>query len=208
MYFRVLHDEGSGTLGYLLGDRDAAEALLIDPRGADAPVWRAMLREHGLRLRWVLRTHEHAAPAGAHDGTAAAFGAPDAAVPGGDQCWLPFGAEHVQVLETPGHTRGCRSYLWRDRLFCGDLLTMEACPAQREPALPEAMWDSVMRCVFTLPPETLLFPGHAPHAGAVSTIMEQRRWHPWFAGGTRDEFLARFARRRPPRAPRCGARRS
>jgi len=28
---------------------------------------------------------------------------------------------------------------------------------------------------------------------AVSTVLEQRRWHPYFAGQTRDEFLAHMA---------------
>jgi hypothetical protein len=25
----------------------------------------------------------------------------------------------------------------------------------------------------------------------VSTVLEQRRWHPWFGNASRDEFLAR-----------------
>jgi len=45
--------------------------------------------------------------------------------------------------------------------------------------------------VFALPDETLLFAGHAHRARAVTTVLEQRRWHPLFAGVTRDEFLAR-----------------
>ena len=66
MYFRLLHDEASGAVSYLLADLEAGEAVLIDPRGADVPVLAAMLDEHRLLLRWVLRTHEHddaAAPA-------------------------------------------------------------------------------------------------------------------------------------------------
>ena len=43
------------------------------------------------------------------------------------------------------------------------LLAVDACPFQPRPAVPEALWDSVL---------------------------EQRRWHPWFGGATRDEFLA------------------
>ena len=104
---------------------------------------------------------------------------------------LTFGNEHVQVLRTPGHTAGCLSYLWRDRLFCGGLLAVDACPFQPRPALPEALWDSVVNDVFKRPAETLLFTGHATRSRAVSNVLEQRRWHPWFGGATRDEFLAR-----------------
>jgi len=45
--------------------------------------------------------------------------------------------------------------------------------------------------VFTLPDEMLLFAGQERRARAVSTVLEQRRWHPFFAGLSRDEFLAR-----------------
>ena len=33
MHFRLLHDEASGAMSYLLADLDAGEAVLIDPRG-------------------------------------------------------------------------------------------------------------------------------------------------------------------------------
>jgi hypothetical protein len=51
----------------------------------------------------------------------------------------------------------------------------------------------VTQRVFTLPDETLLFAGHEQRARAVSTVLEQRRWHPLFAHLTRDEFLAQMA---------------
>jgi hypothetical protein len=47
--------------------------------------------------------------------------------------------------------------------------------------------------VFSVPDETLLFTGHEPQSRAVSTVLEQRRWHPFFSGLTRDEFLAQVA---------------
>jgi glyoxylase-like metal-dependent hydrolase (beta-lactamase superfamily II) len=203
MYFRLLHDERSGAVSYLLADLDAGEAVLVDPRGADVPVLNAMLDEHQLRLRWLLRTHEHDALLTGEAAALDALGAPriqhhhPVSEPHGEpgskpsHAVLTFGNEHVQVLRTPGHTPGCLSYLWRDRLFCGGLLAVDACPFQPRPALPEALWDSVVNDVFKRPAETLLFTGHATRARAVSNVLEQRRWHPWFGGATRDEFLAR-----------------
>lgn len=38
MYFRLLHDEASRAMQYLLGDMEGGEAVLIDPRAADVPV--------------------------------------------------------------------------------------------------------------------------------------------------------------------------
>jgi hypothetical protein len=70
------------------------------------------------------------------------------------------------------------------------LLAVDTCPYQPRPASPEVLWDSVTRDVFTLPAETPLFSGYARQARAVSNVLEQRRWHPWFGGASRDEFLA------------------
>ena len=200
MYFRILHDEASGELTYLLADQDAREAVLVDPRGRDLPLLAALLAERELRLRWVLRTHQHDPLHAQEPMQLARLGAPLVQGAAGENLRLaidgdvlPFGHELVRVLATPGHTAGCLSFAWRDRLFCGGLLAVDACAHQPVPALPEALWDSVTQRVFTLPHETLLFAGHERRARAVSTVLEQRRWHPFFAGLSRDEFLARVA---------------
>lgn len=197
MYFRMLHDEASGAMSYLLADLEARSAVLIDPRGSDLAVLQALLAEHGLQLRWVLRTHEHDArlPAAERRAQAALarFGAPVIAHEAPADPVLPFGDEHLQVVATPGHTGHCLSFRWRDRLFCGGLMAVDACPFQPRPEQPDALWDSVTSQVFTLPDETLLFSGHARRGRAASTVFEERRWHPWFGTGGRDEFLARVA---------------
>ena len=200
MYFRILHDAAGGELTYLLADTDAREAVLIDPRGRDLPLLAALLAERELRLRWVLRTHQHDHLQPDEPAQLARLGAPlvQGSVGTGAQLAvegdvLPFGHELVRVLATPGHTAACLSFAWRDRLFCGGLLALEACSHQPSPAAPEALWDSVTQRIFTLPDETLLFAGHEQRARAVSTVLEQRRWHPFFAGLSRDEFLARVA---------------
>ena len=199
MYFRILNNETSGELTYLLADQDAREAVLLDPHACDLPVLLALLAERDLRLRWVLRTHQHDALQPDERAKLAGLGAPLVQgdmltlLPLHDGAVLPFGDEMVRVLHTPGHTPTCLSFAWRDRLFCGGLLAISACPHQPHPAAPEALWDSVTQRIFTLPDETLLFAGHEQRARAVSTVLEQRRWHPVFASLTRDEFLAHMA---------------
>ncbi|MFP8781310.1 hypothetical protein [Hydrogenophaga sp. RWCD_12] len=198
--FRILYDDRLGELSYLLADPVSREAVLIDPHGRDLPVLAAMLGEGGLRLRWVLRTHGHDDLQPGEFERLAAWRVPvvqglareGAWRPGADEC-LPFGNETLQVLATPGHTAHCLSFLWRDRLFCGGLLAAADCPLQPLPADPGAMWDSVTNRVFTLPDEILLFHSHTRRARAVSTVLEQRCWHPWFAGLPRDGFLALVA---------------
>lgn len=198
MYFRMLLDEHSGELSYLLADLDAREAVLVDPRARDLPLLAALLDERALRLRWVLRTHHHDAlhPQETRlldqlGGTVLQGDAPVRPGPT-ERPALTFGHEVIQVLKTPGHTATCLSFSWRDRLFCGGLLSVTDCPYQPRPADPQALWDSVTQRIFTLPNETLLFSGHALKARAVSTVLEQRRWHPFFTGSTRDQFLARI----------------
>lgn len=200
MLFRILHDEHSGELTYLLADADARQAVLVDPHGRDLPVLQALLDERDLQLRWVLRTHDHdqlETDELARLGRLRAPVVQGRACPGaqrpadGDE--LCFGNELVRVIETPGHTAGGLCFFWRDRVFCGGLLAADACPHQPHPSQPEAMWDSVTQRIFTLPDETLLFAGHERRARAVSTVLEQRRWHPQFAALTRDEFLAQMA---------------
>ena len=199
VYFRILNNDTSGELTYLLADLDAREAVLIDPHGRDMPVLLALLAERELRLRWVLRTHHHDGLQPNEPAQLACLGAPMvqgdalAALQLADGAVLAFGDELVRVLTTPGHTANCLSFVWRDRLFCGGLLAVTACPHLPRPQAPEALWDSVTQRVFSLPDETLLFAGHEERARAVSTVLEQRRWHPLFATMTRDEFLAQMA---------------
>jgi glyoxylase-like metal-dependent hydrolase (beta-lactamase superfamily II) len=192
MYFRILHDETTGAVSYLLADLQAAEAVLVDPQAADVPVLAAMLAEHRLQLRWVLRTHEHDRVRPGEAQALAALQAPQVQHrPPGAMPVLVFGHEHLQVLPTPGHTAQCLSFGWRDRVFCGGLFTVDDCPYQPRPALPDALWRSATQTVFALPAETLVFCGHARSGRAVSTVHELRRWHPWLGGTSRDEFLAR-----------------
>jgi glyoxylase-like metal-dependent hydrolase (beta-lactamase superfamily II) len=190
--FRLLHDATSGCMGYLLADEATGEAVLIDPRSADVPALRALLAEHRLRLRWILRTHEHDAMLLRESSALVALGAPvvERQVPRGGSGSINFGGEHVQVLATPGHTATCLSFAWRDRVFCGGLMAADTCPYQPWPVQPEGMWNSVQRHIFPLPDETLLFSGHSLKARVVSSVKEQRLNHPWFARTSRESFLA------------------
>jgi glyoxylase-like metal-dependent hydrolase (beta-lactamase superfamily II) len=200
MYFRMLHDEFSGELTYLLADVHAKEAVLIDPHSRDLDVLSALLAEHDLQLRWVLRTHHHDHLHSEEFQNLAQLGAPliqgDAPVRAfrpDDGASLAFGNEALGVWSTPGHTATCLSFAWRDRLFCGGLLNTMECPDQPFAAAPAQLWESITQRLFKFPNETLLFSGHAQHLRTVSTIMDQRRWNPSFTGCSRDEFLASMA---------------
>nr|WP_295085749.1 hypothetical protein [uncultured Roseateles sp.] len=202
MYFRLLQDERSACASYLLADLEAGEAVLVDPRSADLALLQAMMAEQRLRLRWLLRTHNHDSQIPTPElEQLQMLGAPIIQGLAHDGRLLPFGGESIEVLATPGHTPDCLSFRWRDRVFCGGLLAMDACPYQREPVDPQALWESVMRRLFRLADETLLFSAHAHQGQLLTLLYQQRRWHPWFARTSRDEFLTRQASRAEHRDP-------
>ena len=107
---------------------------------------------------------------------------------------LPLGDTQVQLLDTPGHLDRGLSLLWRDRLFCGDLLTPFDCHLGPGVELPSAHWESLHR-ILQLPAETLVFPAHAHRDRRLWMLAELQDQHP-AACLSRDEFLQSISRAR------------
>lgn len=212
MYFRQFFDPTRAAMSYLLADSASGAAVIVDPvvDPCQALIFNALLAERRLDLRLVLLTHLHH---GLHDGVEALY--PGAGIvagmaPGARPGWraaadldvLPFGEEGLRVIATPGHTPHSVSYLWRDRLFCGDALELGGCAvSQDNEAEPGRIYDSVTRRLFTLSDEVLVFPGHDFHGRTVSTIGEERRHNPFFQSLGRDAFLTAFHARQQGRTP-------
>lgn len=193
MYFRMLHDEQSGLLSYLLADLSARQAVLVDPLPVDFDVIQAMLSEHQLEPVAVIHTDGHGGGMGTGASTASEFAALPPPMEMNDGELLVFGAQHLRCLATPGHTRQGRSYLWHDRLFIGGLATPWHCPEAPGVEDPAQLWDSLTVRVLRLPAETLLFPGHARDGWTVSNVFSLRRNHPWHCIKSRDEALEAIA---------------
>lgn len=202
VYFRQLFEPRAHGYAYLLADLDRLEAVIVDPAAGQAALYVALLGEIHTRLTHVLLTHAHGRLAeGAHDLCAATTallvahphsGLERIDVAAVDRAAIAFGAELVHCRSTPGHTGGCVSYLWRDRVFTGDALLIGDCGA---PAADDGdagmLFDSVTRQLLTLPDETLVYPGHDFAGRRVSCIAEQRETNQKLAGTTRDEFVAK-----------------
>lgn len=198
MRFRILASPSQDALSYLLGDR--GEAVVIDPvPGIDALV-RALLTEYRLKLVLVLHTHLHhgrtscarelATACNVRIGAGVRAAAIATSLPLAEGETVRFGRERLQVLDTPGHTPGCVSYLWRDRLFCGDALDVAGCAAGDSEADIGTLHDSLMRKIFSLPDETLLFPAHPVKGRYVSLVIEERTRHARRGGLSRDQLLS------------------
>ncbi len=204
MIFRQLFNPSDSAITYLIGDPVSGEAVVIDPLKSQATMIRALLSEYRLRLRYVLRTHVHA-PNRTDCGdlcplTGARFvigRQNDADIAGervGDGDVRHFGDESIAVIETPGHTPGCVTYCWRDRIFCGDLLELGGCGQAVDETDAGRMYDSVRKRIFSLPGETLIFPGHDYTGRTVSTVNEERRRNGVFSSLPRDRFIEHLAR--------------
>lgn len=205
MLLRQLHDSASGSFTYLLADAASGEALIIDPVLDQTMLYLGLVDELQVRLTHVLETHLHedrasaCEPLRAQSGARAVYGlasgAPWADLLAADGSTISLGKERIQVRATPGHTQGCVSYLWRDRLFTGDALLIGGC-GRTDLADSNAgqLYDSLTRRILTLPDETLVYPGRDSRGRRVTCIGEEREHNPWITGRTRDEFVACMAR--------------
>ena len=90
------------------------------------------------------------------------------------------------MLATPGHTPCSVSYLWRDRLFCGDTIEIDGCCEQTDESNAGQLFDSVTQRIFMLPDETLIFPGHDRGGRSISTVREERSRNRAYNGRSRE----------------------
>lgn len=196
-----LLDPDTCTYTYLVVDEPSCEAVLIDPVREQVQRDLEVLAASRLRLQWILETHVHAdhvtgaamlqAQTGAGTALSARAGVACASrlLDDGDE--IAFGEEIIRVLATPGHTAGCLSYLWRDRVFTGDALLIGGCGrTDFQGGDAGVLYDSIVGKLFGLPDETIVYPAHDYQGRRVSCIGEQRTTNPRLAGKNRAEFVA------------------
>lgn len=194
MLMRQLFDPETSTYTYLLADEASREAVLIDPVLEQVERDLQVLRELDLKLVWALDTHVHAdhvtglgtlrektgckTALSVHAGT----GCADQLVKQGDR--VRFGRHALEVRETPGHTSGCLTYVTDDHrmAFTGDALLIRGCGrTDFQQGDARTLYRSVHEAVYSLPDETLVYPGHDYKGRTVSSVGEEKRWNPRLA---------------------------
>lgn len=98
-----------------------------------------------------------------------------------DQQSFAFGPHTLTAIHTPGHTPGSTCFLYATHLFTGDTL-FPGGPGntQNDPVRFERIISSVRDRLFTLPDETVVYPGH----GRDTTIgAEKPHLEEWIARG-------------------------
>lgn len=195
LIFRQLFDQQSSTFTYLLADAASREAILIDPVFEQASREVALLEELGLRLCMTAETHVHAdhvtgagllrRKLGSRIAVSARSGAEGADTYFEDGDRLTFGARHLTVIATPGHTNGCSSFVLDDETmaFTGDCLLIRGCGrTDFQQGDPDAMYRSVHERIFSLPDDCLLYPGHDYRGSTVTSVGEERLYNPRLGG--------------------------
>lgn len=209
MIFRQLSEPESSTYTYLLACGDSRQAILVDPVTETVERDLAVLQQLGLELAFTLETHIHAdhitsaARLRSLTGCRVAYPATDlpseADVGVSEADPLRVGSLTVHALYTPGHTDGHHSYLvdlgHASGVLTGDALLIDGCGrTDFQGGDSEALFRSVHDKIFSLPDDTLVYPGHDYSQRRVSSVAQERLRNPRLGGGkTIDEFVAIMA---------------
>ena len=204
MIFRQLFDHETWTYTYLMADPVSKEALIIDPVLEQMPLYQQLLDELELGLKYALDTHVHADHITASGLLAEKYGAITVQgkesqasgvglhVTDGDK--ISFGSHTLIALSTPGHTDDSYCYYLvsteKRRLFTGDTLLIRGSGrTDFQNGDARLQYDSIFEKLFTLPNETLIYPGHDYRGMTFSTIGEEKRFNPRLQVASREEYV-------------------
>jgi len=201
MIFLQFFEPDTSTFTYLLGCEQTRRAVLIDPVVGEVNFYIGLLEQLSLRLLYTLETHVHAdhitgsgllrERLGSKSVLHRDAGAKCADLLVTDGVLLQVGDLEIRVRHTPGHTKGCLSFVVGNRVFTGEALFIGGCGrTDFQEGDAGTLYDSIHQKLFCLPPDTLVYPGHDYNGNTVSTIGQEMARNPRLGGGkTRKEFI-------------------
>jgi hydroxyacylglutathione hydrolase len=199
LVFEQIRVGGDRNFGYLLGDRQARQAVLIDPSySPETLVQRAV--DQNLKITHIINTHGHtdhingntqahkltSAPIAAHPDSPAM---PDLRLADNDE--LSCGALRLKFFHTPGH---CPDHMvifeeTHQLLISGDLLFVGKVGGTSNDADARTEWDSLQRLMKSLPDATTIWPGHDYGARPASTVGLEKSSNPFLLCKDIEEFI-------------------
>lgn len=201
LIFQQLFETQSSTYTYLLADAVSKEAILIDTVIETVDRDLKLISELGLNLTYVLDTHIHAdhvtgageirKRTGVKTAVPKTANVPCADLNLSDGDELKFGQFTIEVLETPGHTDASLSFRCEDMVFTGDVLLIRGTGrTDFQSGSAEDLYESVHQKLFTLPPETKVYPSHDYKGFTSSTVEMEIRHNPRVGGAkTKEQFV-------------------
>lgn len=205
---------------YLIGDREAREAVVIDPAYGIKDLL-GILDEDGMTLTGALATHYHPDHVGGEMAGYSIAGVAELLrlrpvpihvqvdeaewvkrVTGADDSDLvthssgdivQAGGIPIELIHTPGHTPGSQCFLVDNRLVAGDTLFLDGCGRTDLPGGdPRALYESITQRLAKVPDDATLFPGHLYSPEPSQSMGETRRFNFVFKPKTEEQWLAMF----------------
>ncbi len=106
---------------------------------------------------------------------------------GGDV--LKLGQSRVEILHTPGHSKGSACYHLGDKILTGDTLFVFGCGhCKLEGGDPEVLFKTLQKMKNELPDELTILPGHHYAEDKVSNMEQQKEGNPFLLCETELEF--------------------
>jgi len=199
LVFEQIRAGGDRNFGYLVGDRDASEAVLVDPSySPDAFVDRA--RAQSLTVKYVVNTHGHPDHLNGNDRAVELTSAPVAAHPRcpttvnvklGDEQELHVGSLRLRCLFVPGHADD-HIVIYEPTyriLITGDLLFVGKVGGTRTEEEAHTEWASLQRLLLLIPEDATVWPGHDYGARPSSTMALERATNPFLRCRSLNEFV-------------------
>ena len=205
MVFKQLFEPNSCTYTYLIGCSNTGLAALIDPVLDSYERDLQVIKDQGLQLALTLDTHVHADHlTGAkklRNLTGCQIGYPamlnleciDIGIREGVP--VKVGDLELMPLYTPGHTDHHHAYLFdsgaQQLLFSGDALLIDGCGrTDFQSGDAKSLYQSIHEKFFSLPDETLVYPGHDYEGRFVSSIAQEKQRNSRLGGGRSErEFV-------------------
>lgn len=187
LVFEQIRAGGDRNFGYLLGDRSAREAVLIDP-SYSPEVFVERARDQGLTVASVINTHGHADHVNGNERAVALTGArvaafpslgPDVALEDGSE--LRVGSLRLVCYHVPGHSPDHLALheTTHDILVTGDLLFVGKVGGTANDEDARTEWNSLQRLVSTIPETATIWPGHDYGVRPSSTLALEKRTNPF-----------------------------
>jgi glyoxylase-like metal-dependent hydrolase (beta-lactamase superfamily II) len=197
--FEQIRTGGDRNFGYLLGDRAAGVAALIDP-AYDPVSLVERATAQGLEVELILNTHGHqdhtngndravkltGAPVAAHESAQAA---PDITLTDGQV--LELGSLELRILHVPGHADDhVLIHVAEHRVaITGDLLFVGKIGGTGTEKAARTEYRSLQRVLEELPDDTTIWPGHDYGCRPSSTIALEKTINPFLRCEDFESFL-------------------